>query len=385
VSHPLSARSSGRVNVLDFLRFAGAALVLAAHYTRPEQIGSALHAAISGGVGSTFFFLLSGFLLVGTSTYSKESWAAFATSRISRIYPLHLVCTLVYLPFHLLGSDRMGLSDLGLGLFSRLFALDAVHVSYLGGASWDWNGPAWSVTVLLFGGLLLPVLKSLTLPHVRAGVVFSSLVALWALRLGMTMFPPLVTDQADLFSRHSEPVAHILEVLLGGMFAIFLSKVDAQRLRSLFSGDIALVSALFLIAVPLGVAAATGGRVGSYYFIHGPVLPFMLLFLVAAQQNAGKFAQYTRARWTRVAAEASLPLFLLHAPVGRFTKVAFLRAGLLTNAQADSWIGTALALCLLLPLVFCSIPILERTRQFVFNVLTPAGRPQGFPEPFAPR
>jgi len=158
-----------------------------------------------GNLGVTVFFVLSGFIL--TYTYSQSLakpttqgiWR-FYVARFARVYPLYLLVLLWVTPRKIVTSG----APFDGTWFSHLFGAQAwLRLP----VAWEWNGPAWSVSVEFFFYALFPLLIFLARPLLRslrrawvfvaiavAYVVVESAIAEpigWTSDGTATVFPPL--------------------------------------------------------------------------------------------------------------------------------------------------------------------------------------------------
>jgi peptidoglycan/LPS O-acetylase OafA/YrhL len=130
------------------LRFIAALFVVFSHYSpiRNSLINN-------GGEAVSFFFLLSGFILV--IAYEKQitqnnlSVISFYVKRLARIYPLYLLSLLLTLSYHFFVHNNH--SHLGLKLPFELFM---VQTWFYPGSI---NYPDWSISCELFFYLLFPI------------------------------------------------------------------------------------------------------------------------------------------------------------------------------------------------------------------------------------
>jgi peptidoglycan/LPS O-acetylase OafA/YrhL len=104
-----------------------------------------------------FFFVLSGFVLThayGDRLSSKEDFVRFAIRRFGRLWPLHIVMTLVLVATEVLKLATMKFAGLGAGTpaFAGRAAMDALayNVFLLHGLGFvpdfTWNLPSWSIS-----------------------------------------------------------------------------------------------------------------------------------------------------------------------------------------------------------------------------------------------
>ena len=146
------------------LRGLAALLVVPSHIGAQFLIGEGnfnlLSKNILGVIPSVdLFFMLSGFILAYSYITNAEtiSWRNFFVARFARLYPLHLMILSVVIAMivsaNLLGFDNKGYDFKELPIqLSLLQSLPLIELD-------AWNGPSWSVSMELFGYIVLfPIL-----------------------------------------------------------------------------------------------------------------------------------------------------------------------------------------------------------------------------------
>jgi hypothetical protein len=114
----MSAPSVHGVRPLDgltSLRFFAAAMVLVYHYWRSYLPGVAVPIGLDlGYAGVTFFFVLSGFILAynyeSAGAFPRHELGRYRVARLARIWPVHLLAILVFLPFFAADLMRQGVT-----------------------------------------------------------------------------------------------------------------------------------------------------------------------------------------------------------------------------------------------------------------------------------
>ncbi len=158
------AAARPRLPALTSLRFLAAAHVVIFHFLAMQIFwGPAWYQKLSsiGYVGVSFFFVLSGFILVytyaGRPMILKEFWRA----RFARIYPAYAFSLLVTAPWFFFAVLTMDIP---------FFAWAKAHLKLASGlvvgllqawvpqAALSWNAVAWSLSVEAFFYLLFPFL-----------------------------------------------------------------------------------------------------------------------------------------------------------------------------------------------------------------------------------
>ena len=135
--------------------------------------------ASNGWVSTSFFFLLSGFILAylywGEDGQLVTTRRRFWSMRAARIYPIHLIVMLItlfmLLPFYL--SEGMALSTLVPSAIATIALVQAWVPPWI--PVWSW--PTWTISVLVFLYLIMPWLMQ-TLARLSRRQMISALVAM---------------------------------------------------------------------------------------------------------------------------------------------------------------------------------------------------------------
>ena len=198
-----------RVESLTFFRFIAAIIVVCFHFGKDTSIPVWLgDIAISGAQMVTFFFVLSGFVMM-VSHYHKQgqSISAYYISRLARILPVYW---LALVPFVLVYSDPLG------------FLLSATLVqAWVSPYPLQPNVPGWSLSVEVFFYLLFPWLLILVRRY-KATALLISAVALSIYLLTQAILSRLI--QPDIYPGDPSvihdlifffPLSHLCSFLLG--------------------------------------------------------------------------------------------------------------------------------------------------------------------------
>lgn len=132
----------------------------------------------AGGVGVSFFFVLSGFIL--TYRYwedfepgvARGAYWRYIVARVARVYPSYvLALVLITLMYALLNAHRAGMyrypDDAVASWFANLFALQTFAPSY--DTQQVWNAPSWSISTELFFYVSFPFFAVALARHFRGG------------------------------------------------------------------------------------------------------------------------------------------------------------------------------------------------------------------------
>lgn len=145
--------------------------------------------ATQGHVGVTFFFVLSGFILAwcyhrAFATDSVERRAAsrskFWLARFARVWPLHALTFVLFVPVALLGASRTlgGLAQVtGEGAINLALLHAWVPLGGADGMADSFNSPSWTLSVEAFFYLSFPLIAVLLVQRLRWGIAQLALLA----------------------------------------------------------------------------------------------------------------------------------------------------------------------------------------------------------------
>ena len=263
-----------------------------------------------GYVGVSFFFVLSGFILVyvygGREVAKRRFWQA----RFARIYPAYLFSLLVTLPglLHFLPVARqLHLAALTLTAYPLL--LEAWFPRIL----MFWNVVAWSLSVEVFFYAVFPfalrVLERMEWSGLRVWIVGSWFASLLLTGAYIVLRPDGVAHTTsmnnDLFWLgvvKLNPLVRLPEFLLGmGVGAVFLRVPARAR-----SWPIAMAVPLLLLAIALQTWI-------PYPVMHSGLLAPVFALLIFGFATRPAWSRFLAFRPLMLLGEASYSLYLLHS------------------------------------------------------------------------
>jgi len=243
---------------LTIARFYAAIAVVWFHYGRfvpmPHWL---LNVTMSGYVLVTFFFMLSGFILVyvANDLESSAGRREFYVRRVARIVPVYLLAWVLFAVCQFIDpavSVTFWLKTMavfgGLGL---VFAQGLVP-----GAAQYWNTPAWSLSCEAFFYLSFPAIFLFTRRMQRR--------SLWAVLLGLTLVSVVVVLAIDALKAHPllpgtpfattwgkflsfHPATQIIVFFIG----VVLGRLYVSGSRMRYPGLCLALSIVFLAALSL--------------------------------------------------------------------------------------------------------------------------------------
>ena len=209
-SEPIPERAITRLPALTGLRIFAALAVYASHVGPPHGVSSGLKAFFeSGYMGVTLFFILSGFVL--TINYfdrllhpTAQAIQRFAVARFARIYPLYILIL-----FYILVRQHAFGGSIG-GWWEHVLMVQAWDTNLA--QTYNFDGPAWSLSVELFLYASFPILV-LILARLRTTRIV--LLAVTSIALAMTALTTwfVLTNRAQLPWVNPQSAHHWLYVI----------------------------------------------------------------------------------------------------------------------------------------------------------------------------
>lgn len=304
--------------------------------------------ATQGHIGVTFFFVLSGFILawcyhqafadLRNKSTSFSTRNRFWRARFARVWPLHAVMFLVFVPLAFLDAERsvFGLLTLFWQGIMNLFLLHAwIPFGGVDGLSDTFNAPSWTLSVEAFFYLMFPALMVLLARRLRWGVAQLALLAVGAwLVLG---FCGVILGDSVLaeWTMRVFPVARFVDFLIGVSLGLIV--VQRTQRRAILGRDQRFSSSSFVwthVEAVVLIAAAISpllwsevfsgllpGTLGTSWF-H---LPVMCAAILVLSLERGRVSRSVLA-WRPLVwlGEVSYALYLVHL----FIVLTALRIGL---------------------------------------------------------
>lgn len=250
-----------------------------------------------GWMSTSFFFLLSGFILSylywspdGTlATDKKRFWFM----RLSRLYPIHIIVLLITMPLMLpmmLGQDM----DMGRVLLSGLATLTLTQAWY---PPWVpvWSWPTWALSALVFLYLIMPwlmkSLANLSRRKILVLLVLMPLISLLPTTIYAFFFPPgteaPLNWQIFIGSTPLFWVPHFVAgMLLSRIFGI--SRFDKEFKCGgswLAWGDLAFASIIVIACLP------NIGEPLKFFLRHGLLMPLYMILVLDLARGRGLLAK----------------------------------------------------------------------------------------------
>lgn len=243
---------------LTGLRFYAAVMVVILHVTRsyaPVPIVSDLFSL--GGVGVSFFFVLSGFVLTWSRKEDQRA-SVFYRNRFARVYPLHLLTWIAAVAVIILGGQHVD----PLGLAAALVLLQAwvpLESVYFGG-----NGPSWSLSDEAFFYAVFPWLSRRIAKAGRPRLILGSLALFAAIAVITLAGHVMMRGGPTVAFFYVNPLYRVWEFILGIVLALFIQSGWRLRIGLRLAAGITVASYLGTLALSMAIVHQVGplGRLG---------------------------------------------------------------------------------------------------------------------------
>jgi peptidoglycan/LPS O-acetylase OafA/YrhL len=280
------------LDALTSLRFFAALAVALYHvpYVLPHSVGLSL--LPNGGLGVSFFFILSGFILKHVYPRPGFPLAEFYRRRAARILPLHYLTLILWIGLFFNGwgnslSEKANSGVANALLLQAFFSGPLFNLGY--------NAVSWSISVEIFFYALFPFL----LRGHRHGIVFAVYVLTFLLMPeGLRQW--LVTAFPDFF--YFNPFSRLLEFTCGmSLHALFRMWQPRPRLASVLQ-----IGSLVALVVLVQATAAMPTHLRNVALL----LPFSAVILAFAWE--GLPSRFLAWPGFVLLGEASFALYLVH-------------------------------------------------------------------------
>jgi peptidoglycan/LPS O-acetylase OafA/YrhL len=317
--------SRPRLPALTSLRFFAAFHVLLFHTQAMGAVfGPVWFQRLSsiGYVGVSFFFVLSGFILVYTYAGKAISAGDFWRARFARVYPAYAFALLLTTPFFLFtvqhyNEIKLPFMAFEVAHFKLSAALEILLLqAWVPPAALSWNAVGWSLSVEAFFYLLFPFLL-FRYSRLSRSQLFTILLICWLasnlISTSYTLLRPdgIINPDSNVYTSWMNavkflPLARLPEFLMG-MAAGFLFLQSQRNERLAFP-----LIATGVIAV--GTVAAFSGKV-PYAVIHTALLSPAFAAIIYGVALRPPWASMLENRLLVLFGDASYSMYLIHSNV----------------------------------------------------------------------
>lgn len=232
-----------RIVGLDYLRIMMVFMVFLFHSWMHLgfQLGKLTSFISEGAVYMTMFFMLSGYVLGLKYKHlpmDKLSLKNFYVKRIASIFPLYIICVVLYPPIY--GSESMFQNVLIMP-----FELLGIQSFFPGLTPVSHNGGTWFVSCIMFCYLLCPLmLRIVSFLSRKTLLIWGTLIFV------LLLLSPWIVYTFQIQDIYSNPYIRSLEFMLGIILAATFAEDISDRLNSLLRSRMSrLLSYLSIVIV----------------------------------------------------------------------------------------------------------------------------------------
>jgi len=320
---------------LDSLRFFASVNIVLLHFSSSSLLnyakGTFFEPIIDAPLFNTsVFFLLSGFVhsILFSDSERVPKLKPFLKKRFLRLYPLHLVCTLIVFAIIFYRTSSLHNTAYAIKTLALHISLLWAFVPELGHPL---NQPSWALSVFFICYALAPTFSKF--------LNRQSKKELWLLFLGLWAISFFPATHVNELTRVFSGIHFFTGMLLGRLFlnnAIPLPKKDALY-------DLFLLLAAVLLYVNVRYFKLINIDI-SHYVVSPFLYSLLLLFLA---NNKGFAVKILSMPWLRVLGKVSFYTYLLHVVVIQFLHLYLDKVAHWENNIFDKPSATAIILIFL--------------------------------------
>jgi peptidoglycan/LPS O-acetylase OafA/YrhL len=319
---PSPHRRKPSLNALTGLRFFAAMGVVLYHFAGPilkSRSTILSNTAVDGFVAVDLFYLLSGFILaysyLGSGGSLVGTKSNFYVARLARVYPAYLLAFLLAAPADIVTSLHVNRLPVAIAkLTISAISVLTLQQAWTPWTAWNWNYPAWSVSVEAFFYLVFPFI-AVRLARLRPASALRAAGLLWIVALippfilwiatGVTAAPQ--TGDHLQMAVEFTPIMRLPEFMIGILLGRAFTLGQLDRLNGAWVGTLA--------AVALAAVFAFCPWIPHPLLANGLLAPLFALLIAGLAQGRGALAWFLSLPFMVVLGEASYGIYILQIPV----------------------------------------------------------------------
>jgi peptidoglycan/LPS O-acetylase OafA/YrhL len=289
---------------LTFLRFPAAISVVILHYganAHPFNTGY-IHTLFRGGYTAvSFFFLLSGFILVQAyGNKTRVNFLEFIAKRLARLYPLYILSFLLYVSkLHVSMNSNSNEGEL-----SRILNIFMLQ-SWFPDMALTFNGPGWSLSCEMFFYLLFPALLFYFNKHHRYYYLYAILFFITSQITFQFLCNKYSDNEMATRFLYYSPTFHIGTFILGTVFGLLFKSNSLEFIKK--NSDILLSLSAILILIGLIFP------IPKLVIHNGIYSPLYALFIISVCYS--KKMNFLKHKFLQTLGEISYAVYIVQFPV----------------------------------------------------------------------
>jgi len=303
---------------LTSLRFFFALMVFLSHYHFRDGIIFG-----KGYIGVGFFFILSGFIL----SYSyknrlfsgKVSIVNFYMARFARIYPLHLLTFLIFIPFLVITHNLPGWKI----LLPNLFLLQSWNPFCF----FSVNTPSWSISNEAFFYAVFPMLLYFFMKNSR--IIKLLVISVCFLVYTVFLFCPFEPSFSH-YLFYVNPLFRLIDFGIGVFLYSIWDKCSQKNCISKLKATALEISSIGLFVTMIWLSKYIPNRLAYACYYWFPMSAIIYLFAI---QQKGLVSMLLSKKMLVLAGDVSYAFYLFHIPVMRYSQVVFDKISVMLDCQ----------------------------------------------------
>ncbi len=270
-------------------------------------------------ISVSVFFVLSGFLLTIKEDRHYENYTlkeAFneALRRIRKLYPLHLVLTVICIPLAIVREDVFSIWDLVLKFISNIFLVQSIIPSANVAASL--NGVAWYLSTILVLYIVFPFIYRVFFSIKNADKLRIMLLCTIFLQTLMVfiVYRTIYYETVIVYMTHCFPVYRVFDMLAGIQLALLLTVKEERNVDFSPKAYIIFEILILLSCADLVYLWAMGDT--NIFYTHAPVTTLLAVLLTFVfSKKKGILTKLLTNKVIVFLGDRSGSAFLIHFPI----------------------------------------------------------------------
>ncbi len=270
-------------------------------------------------ISVSVFFVLSGFLLTINESRRYEEYTlkdSFreARRRIFKLYPLHLVLTVICIPLAIVREDVFSIGDLIVKLVCNVFMVQSLVPSANIAASL--NGVAWYLSTIFILYIVFPFIYRVFYRIKNADTLRIMLLFTIFFQTAMVfiVYRTIYYETVITYMTHCFPVYRVFDLIAGIQLALLLTVKEERNVDFNPTVYTVIEVLIFVLSGDLVFLWATGDT--NIFYTHAPVTTLLaILFTFVFSKKKGVLTKLLTNKVLVFLGDRSGSAFLIHFPI----------------------------------------------------------------------
>lgn len=290
-----------RIEQITFTRFIAAISIVIFHCGKNSFLFNNKYVSFifeQANVGVSYFFILSGFVMIIAYGNKKVDFIEYIKNRLARIYPIYFIAIFVILGITLFQNINK------VNLLLNIFMIQ----SWLPEKALTLNFPGWSLSVEMFFYIIFPFLINNIYSKSKFKTISISIILFWIISqitFHLVVYQILRTPYFSISDLNYHPILHLNEFLIGNLAGLYFIEKLKDKRKNYFPFILAtLLILILLLKFPIGLNFHNG--LLAIIFV-----PLILLISLSNDKVTNLFSN----KIFVFLGEISFGIYILHIPV----------------------------------------------------------------------